>query len=122
AAAVVLAGLGRVAMADTPATPVTGGSWFWSQQIEPPPNTVQQRLPTPDVPANDFAVALRNGQSDKESFLHVDTSAIADGSTVSGFKLTLKEDTAAPGNLNQTGAAIEARMVTDFFADGTAGN
>lgn len=121
-AAVLLAAVARVAVADTVTTPVTGGSWFWSQQIEPPPNTVQQRLPTPDVPANDFAVALRNGQSDKETFIHLDTSTIADGSTVSGFKLTLKEDSAASGNINQTGAAIDARMVTDFFADGASGN
>jgi hypothetical protein len=59
------------------------------------------------------------GQPDKETFVHLDTSAITAGSTVSSLVLTLKEDTAAPGNINQAMAKIEARAVTGFFSDGT---
>ena len=77
------------------------------------------------MPTGDFAVAAKPGstpadQSAKESYLHVDLSAVAAGATLNGLTLTLKEDTAA-ANINQTTAVIEAHLVTDFFPDGAAG-
>src|SRR5438105_1496697 len=113
-----------LAPADTSA-PVTGGSWYWNEQITSvstpagPVASPTGPVAPPDVPAGDFAVAVLLGQPDKETFLHVDTTAITPGSTVASLVLTLKEDTTAPGNFNQTAAKIEARAVTGFFGDGT---
>ena len=113
---------GRAGANDAVSAPVTGISWFWADQLEPPPNTIQQSLPTPDVPKGDFGVALRNGVSDKESFLHFDTSAIPDGSVVAKLTLTLKEDATAAGNAASVAAAVNAVPAADFWADGAAGN
>jgi hypothetical protein len=113
-----------LAPADTTA-PVTGGSWYWNEQlanINTPAGPIASPtgpIAPPDVPAGDFAVAVLLGQSDKETYLHIDTSAVTPGSTVSSLILTLKEDAAAPGNINQAAAKIEARAVTGFFGDGT---
>jgi hypothetical protein len=72
------------------------------------------------VPAGDFPVSVVAGQSDKESFLQLDSSAIAAGSTVSSLVLTLHEDTTG-GNVLADMAKIDARAVTGFFAAGDQG-
>jgi hypothetical protein len=111
------------------AVPVTGGSWYWQEQVgtvEPPAGTPLPpvappgALPTPDVPAGDFPVSVVGGQPDKESFLQLDTSAIAAGSTVSSLLLTLHEDSAG-GNVAPDTATLEARAVTGFMAGGAQG-
>src|SRR5207248_4869962 len=70
--------------------PVTGGSWYWQEQlgtIEPPagsplpPLAPPAPLPSPDVPAGDFPVSVIAGSPDKETFLQLDSSAITAGST-----------------------------------------
>jgi len=135
AAALASSAIGTVwltqpAGADT--APVTGGSWFWREQVSSVSTPVSPvappaPLPTPDVPDGDFAVAVKGtdptGQDvghDKETFLHIDTSSIPEGSTVSSFKLTITEDTTARGNLNATAAKIAAYPVTGYFTDGGA--
>jgi hypothetical protein len=109
--------------------PVTGGSWYWAAQvgsIEPPAGTPLPplappgALPTPDVPDGDFPASVVLGQSDKESFLQLDSSAIAAGSTVSSLVLTLHEDSAG-GNLAADMATVVARAVTGFVAGGDKG-
>jgi hypothetical protein len=107
--------------------PVTGGSWYWQEQVGSvnppsgtplPPVAPPGALPTPDVPAGDFPVSVVGGQADKESFLQLDTSAIPNGSTVSSLVLTLHEDPGANGKLNAGTATIEARAVTGYMAGG----
>src|SRR5437763_679048 len=101
------------------------GSWFWVDQPAPVPGegpvpAVGQpagNIVPPDVPSGDVAVATRNDTSDKETYLHVDTSAIAPGSTVANFVLTLHEDATHPSAGAQA-AQVNAVPVTDFFADG----
>jgi hypothetical protein len=102
---------------------VTDGSWFWSQQPDPLPQAGYQQLPHPDVPAGDFAAAVRAGTSDKETYLHIDTSDWVDGTTVTKFVLTVKEDTAASGNIDPAGAdgKIRALGVVEYFAGSTEG-
>lgn len=105
--------------------PVTGGSWYWQEQIgsingPTGPVAPPSALPTPDVPAGDFPVSVVLGQPDKESFLQLDSSAIPAGSTVSSLILTLHED-AAGGNLGAATATVEARAVTGFLASGDSG-
>src|SRR4051794_619064 len=111
------------------AVPVTGGSWYWQEQVSSvpppagsplPPVAPPGALPTPDVPSGDFPVSVVGGQPDKESFLQLDSSAIAAGSTVSSLVLTLHEDSAG-GNLAADMATIEARAVTGFMAGGAQG-
>ena len=104
------------------------GGWYFAEQPDPlpPPVGTPAPVPTPDVPSGDFAVAAKpasspDQQSDKESYLHVDLSAVPSGSTLSALTVKLKED-AAGGNLNASAAVIEAHPVTAFFADGAAGN
>jgi hypothetical protein len=119
-----------VAPAQTSAgVPVTGGSWYWQEQVgsvEPPSGTPVPpvappgALPTPDVPSGDFPVSVVGGQPDKESFFQLDSSSIPAGSTVSSLVLTLHED-AAGGNLSADTATIEARAVTGFMASGDQG-
>jgi len=115
--------------ADSAGVPVTGGSWYWQEQVGSvsppagtplPPVAPPGALPTPDVPAGDFPVSVVAGQPDKETFLQLDSSAIQAGSTVSSLVLTLHEDSAG-GNLSANTATIEARAVTGFFAPGDAG-
>jgi hypothetical protein len=115
------------AQSSSAAVPVTGGSWYWQEQVgtvEPggglPPVAPPGALPSPDVPPGDFPVSVVAGQPDKETFLQLDTSAIAAGSTVSSLVLTLHEDTTG-GNLAADTAKIEARAVTSFFAAGDSG-
>jgi hypothetical protein len=118
--------------ADT--APVVGGSWYWFEQAprnvpnSPTPLGFPAALPAPpDVPSGDLAVAIKGGDpgsgtdaaDDKESFLHIDTAAIPTGSSVSRFKLTLKEDPNGR-SLNAANATIKAYPVTGFFADGVA--
>lgn len=120
-----------LAPAQTAATvPVTGGSWYWQEQVGTvappagtplPPVAPPGALPTPDVPPGDFPVSVVGGQADKESFFQIDTSAIPQGSTVSSLVLTLHEDPAAQGNLNASSATIEARAVTGYMAGGAQG-
>ena len=113
---------GSPAGADTAAV---NGSWFWLDQPpsvpgEGPVPAVGQpagNIVPPDVPSGDIAVTVRNDTSDKETYLHVDTSAIAPGSTVANFVLTLHEDTTHPSAGAQA-AQINALPVSDFFADG----
>src|SRR5438270_10039956 len=109
--------------------PVTGGSWYWQEQVgtvEPPagsplpPVAPPGALPTPDVPSGDFPVSVVGGQPDKESFLQLDSSAIPAGSTVSSLVLTLHEDSAG-GNAAADGATIEARAVTGLMDSGDQG-
>jgi len=113
------------AQTSSASVPVTGGSWYWQEQVgsvngPTGPVAPPSALPTPDVPAGDFPVSVVGGQPDKESFLQLDSSAIPQGSTVSSLVLTLYEDTAG-GNVNNTMATIEARAVTGFLASGDAG-
>src|SRR3954469_8276799 len=98
--------------------------WYFAEQPDPlpPPIGTPAAVPPPDVPAGDWAVAAKpapsaDQQSDKETYLHVDLSAVPAGAKLSALKLTLKED-AAGANLNSAAAVIEAHPVTDFFADG----
>jgi hypothetical protein len=111
--------IGGVAAAGAETAPVTGGSWYSATQPAPPANTVQLQSTSVEVPKGDFAVGLKNGSSDKETYLHIDTSSIPAGSTVSSFTLTLTEDSSGA---NQTAAHIKAVPVTEFFADGAQGN
>lgn len=105
------------------AAPVTGGSWFYAAQAPGVPSVGGQNIgrpasvPTPDVPSGDFPVAARAGQSEKESFLHIDTSALPAGSTVSRFVLVLSEDAAAQ-SLTPDMAKIQAVAADGYFADG----
>jgi len=106
--------------------PVTGGSWYWQEQVgsvNTPngPVAPPSALPTPDVPSGDFPVSVVGGQPDKESFFQLDSSAIPAGSTVQSLVLTLNEDPGARGNLNASTATIEARAVTGFLANGDYG-
>jgi hypothetical protein len=103
--------------------PVTGGSWFWAGQPDPLPPPIGQpvgALPAPDVPAKDFPVSAKAGQLDKETYLHIDTSTIPTGSTVTAFTLALKEDPAG-GNVDAAGAKVRLMAVKDFWADGVTG-
>ena len=130
-AVVLMALFPALAPAQTSASvPVTGGSWYWQEQqgtVSPPAGTPLPpvappgALPTPDVPPGDFPVSVVGGQPDKESFLQLDTSAIAQGSTVQSLVLTLHEDPSAQGKLNATTATIEARAVTGYMAGGAQG-
>lgn len=97
------------------------GGWYWADQVTPPANTVQQPLPTPDVPASDYAVAAKNGDSDKETYLHVGEDAVPTPSTVSRVVVTLKED-GSGANVNDTNALIVAVPVTEFWVDGARGS
>jgi hypothetical protein len=107
--------------------PVTGGSWYWQEQVgtvEPPvpgapPLAPPGAIPTPDVPAGELPVSVVGGQPDKETFLQLDTSAIPQGSTVSSLVLTLHED--ASNGFSQDMATVEARPVTGFMSAGAAG-
>ena len=110
--------------------PVTGGSWYWQEQVgsvQPPAGTPlpplapPAPLPSPDVPSGDFPVSVVAGSPDKESFLQLDSSAIPAGSTVSSLVLTLHEDSTG-GNLAADTAKVEARAVTGFFAGGSQGS
>lgn len=105
--------------------PVTGGSWYWAAQIGSTngptgPVAPPAPLPTPDVPAGDFPVSVVAGQTDKISFLQLDSSAITAGSTVSTLVLTLHEDSNG-GNLNAAMGTVEARAVTGFLSSGDTG-
>jgi hypothetical protein len=105
--------------------PVTGGSWYWQEQVgtintPAAPVAPPSALPTPDVPAGDFPVAVVAGQPDKESFLQLDSSAIPAGSTVASLILTLHEDSAG-GNVAADTGTIEARAVTGFMTGGAQG-
>src|SRR5947208_10983490 len=129
-AVVLLSLFPALAPADTSAgVPVSGGSWYWQEQIGSvegpagspvPPVAPPGALPTPDVPSGDFPVSVVGGQPDKESFLQLDSSAIAAGSTVSSLVLTLNEDSAG-GNVNAAMATVEARAVTGYMAGGAQG-
>ena len=105
--------------------PVTGGSWYFAGQAPALPPTAGQNLgrpvgvPTPDVPAGDFPAAASGGQSQKETYLHIDTNSIATGSTVQKFVLTLNEDAAA-NQLTPESAKVQAAPVAGFFVDGSA--
>ena len=97
------------------------GSWYWANQPPPAPPPVGQPLGNvqpPDVPATDVATAVQNGASEKEAYLHIDTTAVPPGSTVSDFVLTLTEDATAPGNAAEATAAVKAFPATAFFPDG----
>jgi hypothetical protein len=104
--------------------PVTGGSWFWAEQVPVidvnggQPGQPANPLP-PDVPEGDFVVAAKGGQADKVSALHIDTSAIPSGSTISSFTLTLQQDDAKAHSVGAASGAIRAYAATDFFADGS---
>src|SRR5947208_1077002 len=86
AAGMQLAPAARVRAAEP--VPVVGGSWYWQPQIAPintpagPVASPTGPLPTPDVPAGDFAVTAILGQANKESDLHLDATAIPQGSSV----------------------------------------
>jgi hypothetical protein len=101
---------------------VTDGSWFWFEQPDPLPQAGYQALPHPDVPAGEFAAASRNGASDKETFLHIDTSDWTTGTTVTKFVLTVKEDLKG-GNVNALLAdgKIRAQATVEYFAGSTEG-
>jgi hypothetical protein len=125
-AACLTAGLAALALRPTGAGadtfPVTG-SWYWANQPQPAPPPVGQPLGNvqpPDVPSSDFAVSVQGGSSEKETYLHIDTSTIPAGSTVSSFVLTLNEDSTAPGDGLAAQAAVKAYAATAFFADGAA--
>lgn len=104
--------------------PVVGGSWYWQPQIAPintpagPVASPTGPLPTPDVPAGDFAVTAILGQANKESYLHLEASAIPKGSSVQQLTLTLKEDTAGL-NLLANMAKVAAYPIVSYFTDGT---
>ncbi|MHB8671611.1 MAG: hypothetical protein ACYDAD_13815, partial [Acidimicrobiales bacterium] len=103
--------------------PVSKGSWYWREQIKSldtpagPVAAPTGPLTPPQVPRGDRAVATHGGQSDKETYLHVDTSQIPAHSTISAFNLSLKEDPAG-GNSNTSGAKVVAVPVTGFSSDG----
>ena len=107
--------------------PVSGGSWYWQEQVGSiqapvpgaPPVAPPGAIPTPDVPAGEFPVSVIGGQPDKETFLQLDTSAIPQGSTVSSLVLTLHED--GSNGFSQDMATVEARPVTGFMSAGAAG-
>ncbi|MDQ1374942.1 MAG: hypothetical protein QOJ09_2280, partial [Actinomycetota bacterium] len=102
--------------------PVTDVSWYNAAQPAAPAGApvAPPKAPAPDVPTGDFAVASQLGQVTRESFLHIDTSAIPAGSTVGSLVLTVKED-GAGGNLNAAAAAVQAVPATGFFSGGVAG-
>lgn len=129
--AAVLAGAAGLAWVRS--TPVVAdavtlhGSWYNAASVSPPatpaPVIGGVNAPAPDVPAGDFPVAVTAGQSAKETFLHIDTTAIPTGSQVSSYVLTLTEDSGASGNLNMAGAAgkLAVAPVKDYWSDGAAG-
>jgi hypothetical protein len=122
AAGMQLAPAARVHAAEP--VPVVGGSWYWQPQIASintpagPVASPAGPLPTPDVPAGDFAVTAILGQANKESYLHLDATAIPQGSSVQQLTLTLKED-AAGINLLANMAKIAAYPIVSYFTDGT---
>src|SRR5438445_7555030 len=126
AAAWLSAGLASLALRPSGAGADTfrvAGSWYWSNQPAPGPPPVGQPLGNvqpPDVPSSDLAVSMQGGSSEKETYVHIDTTAIPPGASVSNFVLTLNEDTTAPGDGFATAAAVKAYPVTAFFADGAA--
>jgi hypothetical protein len=105
--------------------PVVGGSWYWQPQIAPintpagPVASPTGPLPTPDVPAGDYAVTAILGQANKESYFHLDASAIPKGSSVQQLTLTLKEDSAGLNLLANT-AKVAAYPIVSYFTDGTS--
>src|SRR2546421_6591511 len=123
AAGVQMAPAARVRAAEP--VPVVGASWSWHPQIAPitppagPVASPTGPLPTPDVPAGDFAVAAILGQANKESYLHLDATAIPQGSSVQQLTLTVKED-AAGLNLLANMAKIAAYPIVSYFTDGTS--
>ena len=128
AAAVATCLFPTVAGSDTSAgVPVSGGSWYWQEQVGTvtppvpgaPPLAPPGAIPSPDVPAGDFPVSVIGGQPDKETFLQLDTSAITQGSTVSSLVLTLHED--GTNGFSPDMATVEARPVTGFMSAGAAG-
>src|SRR2546430_15878726 len=83
----------------------------WANQPPPAPPPVGQPLGNvqpPDVPATDVATAVQNGASEKEAYLHIDTTAVPPGSPASDFVLTLTEGATAPGNPAEATAAGKA--------------
>ena len=120
--------LGLVALFAAPAAAasvqVTGGPWYALETASAPSSSPVPvsvpALPTPDVPDGDFPVAVRAGQADRETFLHLDTSVIPHGATVPKLVLLLTED-ANGGNANAESARIEALAVKSYFADGSKG-
>jgi len=122
-AAMQLAPASKVKAAEP--VPVTGGSWYWQPQIAAintpagPVASPAGPLPTPDVPAGDFAVTAILGQANKETYLHLDATAIPKGSTVQQLTLTLKEDSAGLNLLANT-AKVAAYPIISFFTDGAA--
>lgn len=109
--------------ASAASAPVSKGSWYWREQIKSldtpagPVASPTGPITPPDVPRGDLAVATQGGQSDKETYLHVDTSQIPAHSTIKAFSLTLKEDPGG-GNSNTSGAKIVVLAVTGFSSDG----
>ena len=122
AAGLQMAPTSRVRAAEP--VPVVGGSWYWQPQIAPintpagPVASPTGPLPTPDVPAGDFAVTAILGQANKESYFHLDASAIPKGSSVQQLTFTLKEDTAGL-NLLANMAKVAAYPIVSYFTDGT---
>ena len=102
AAGMQLAPASRVHAAEP--VPVVGGSWYWQPQIASintpagPVASPAGPVPTPDVPTGDFAVTAILGQVNKESYFHLDATAIPQGSSVQQLTLTLKEDAAGDAN------------------------
>jgi len=124
AAAALVVGPTLMAQAQPEAVTLRG-SWYDSFSQAPPstptPVVPAQTAPAPDVPAGDFPVAVISGQSNKETFLHVDTGVVA-GSSVMSYTLTVKEDPKA-GNVNQPAAPakVEIVPVSTYWTDGARG-
>jgi hypothetical protein len=102
---------------------VVGASWFFAGQPDPLPPPLGQPLgpvPSPDVPDGDLPVAVIGGESNKQTFIAFDLTAIPQGSAVSSFILTLKEDPAGQ-SFNAAAAQVQALPVKDFWAPGVRG-
>ena len=88
------------------AGPAADASWFWAGQVPGAVDTgtpagivgTPAPLPTPDVPDGDLPVQAVGGQSQRETFLHLDL-ALEPASQVERAILVLHEDGAAPGNV-----------------------
>ncbi|HZQ29348.1 MAG TPA: hypothetical protein VFA94_16755 [Acidimicrobiales bacterium] len=139
AASALLVGFGGSPAQAASTLPITGTSWYWSEQVKPigvvcPPPPLPQdpsqcvappgqvtALPAPDVPDGDLAVAAKNDGIDKVTALHIDLGAVPLGSTVKDATLRLVEDAKA-GNINNTTNPKIIATPTDYFADGANAN
>jgi hypothetical protein len=112
------------AAADTRATATQDGWWNRLQgpaDGEPDGNPIRPLVPAvpkpPNVPADAIATGTTGGQVDKVAGVGIDV-ALADGATLDGLTLRLKESTASGANVGADKAKVVACPATNPWGSG----